>query len=90
MSGSSTGTRMSRSQTLTTLSPMVHGICGFTWAITRLALAAADLTMSTEMPRLQRPWWSGGVTWMRATSSGMRPLSNRAGMSNRGRGVYSP
>ena len=56
MSGSSTGTRMSRSNTLIALSPMVQGMRGLTWAMTRPALAAAALTMSTETPRLQRPW----------------------------------
>ena len=45
------------------------------------------LTMSTEMPRLQRPCSSGGVTWIRATSSGIWPLANRPGMSERKMGV---
>ena len=87
MSGSSTGTRMSRSKTLTKLSPRVQGICGFTWAMTRPALAAAALTMSTEMPRLQRPCSSGGVTWMRATSRGISPALEERGMSEREMGV---
>jgi hypothetical protein len=35
------------------LLPSVRGILGFTWAMTSVAFSAADLTMSTEMPRLQ-------------------------------------
>jgi hypothetical protein len=61
---------------------------GFTWAMTSEAFSAADLTMSTEMPRLQKPLASGGVTWISATSRGRRPLSNRAGC-RRGRSACS-
>jgi len=78
---------MSRSSTLTKLSPRVHGIRGFTWAITKPALAAADFTISTDTPKLQRPRRSGGVTWMSATSIGISPLANRAGISENEMGV---
>ena len=79
MSGSSTGTRMSRSKTLMKLSPIVQGICGLTCAITRPALSAALLTMSTEMPRLQRPCSSGGVTWIKRHVEGHLPAGEEPG-----------
>ncbi len=47
----------------------------------------ALLTMSTETPRLHMPRSSGGVTWIRATSSGNWPLENNRGMSERNKGV---
>jgi hypothetical protein len=78
---------MSRSSRLRKLFPGVQGMFGFTWAITSPALAAAALTMSTEMPRLQRPCRSGGVTWIRATSRGISPLESSRGISDREMGV---
>ena len=68
-------------------SPRVRGMRGFTWAMTSDAFSAALLTMSTDTPRLQTPRSSGGVTWIRATSSGRRPLENRRGISERKMGV---
>ena len=56
---------------------------GLTWAMTSEAFSAALLTMSTETPRLHMPCSSGGVTWIKATSSGSWPELNRRGMSER-------
>ena len=48
---------MSRSRTLTKLSPRVQGIWGLTCAITRPAFAVADFTMLTEIFRLNLQRW---------------------------------
>ena len=45
------------------------------------------MTISTDTPRLQRPCMSGGVTWIKATSRGISPLANSAGMSENEMGV---
>ena len=79
MMGTSTGTRMSSSCTWRNESPSVLGIRGLTWAMTRPAFAAALLTISTDTPRLHIPRPSGGVTWIRAASSGNWPLENKPG-----------
>ena len=68
-------------------SPRVRGMWALTWVTTYLALAAADLTISTETPRLHRPLESGGVTEISATSIGIRPDSNSWGISDRKIGV---
>ena len=39
----------------------MRGIDGLTWAMTSDAFSAADLTMSTDTPRLTMPRSSGGV-----------------------------
>ncbi len=45
--------------------------------MTSEAFSAALLTMSTDTPKLHMPFASGGVTWIRATSSGSWPDSKQ-------------
>ena len=55
----------------------------------RLAVSTAALTMSTETPRLQKPWRSGGLTWIIATSTFTRPFKISCGISERKTGMKS-
>ncbi len=87
MTSSSWAMSMSIPLTWMKLSPKVRGIRSLTWAMTYRALAAADLTMSTETPSEQSPCASGGVTAISATSMGTRPDSNWRGISERKIGV---
>jgi hypothetical protein len=73
--------------TWTKESPRLRGIARLSWATTKPAVSAAALATSTEVPREQKPWASGGETLSRATSTGSRPLRKRAGMSERKTGT---
>ncbi len=86
-SGESCSTMASMASAAMKLSPRVRGMRGLTSAMITRAHSTAGFTMSTETPRLQKPCSSGGVTWMRATSMGTRPLRNRRGTSERKMGV---
>ena len=69
------------------VSPCVQGMFGLTSAMTSEALSMALRVMSTEMPRLTRPWALGGVTCTSAMSRGRLPELNSLGTSERRMGV---
>ena len=87
--GSSTATVAWKRLTWTKESPRLRGTAGLSWATTRRADSAAALATSTEVPREQKPWASGGETLSRATSRGRRPERKRSGMSERKTGTKS-
>ena len=47
------------------------------------AVCTAARVTSTETPSEQKPWRSGGETWMSATSSGRTPARKSCGTSER-------
>ena len=54
-----------------------------------LAFCIAALAQSTLGPRVQKPWLSGGLTCIRATSNEMIFRRNKCGISLRKTGVKS-
>ena len=68
-------------------SPWVRGMCGLTWAMTTRAVCTAASEASTDTPREQKPWWSGGETWTIATSRGSTPRRKSPGTSLRNTGM---
>ena len=69
------------------MSPCTRGIRGFICAMTMDAFSIASMQMSTLMPRLTYPFWSGSDVWMRATSIGIILLRNSCGIRDRNMGV---
>ena len=63
---------MARSIWLTWMkaSPSVRGIDGLNCTITVFAASTAACMASTDTPREQNPWTSGGVTFANTASSG--------------------
>ena len=79
--GSSTATAWSMWSMWISPSPWVRGMRGLIWAITCSAVWTAASEASTETPSEQKPWPSGGETWIRATSSGSTRRRKSAGTS---------
>ncbi len=67
----------------------MRGMFGFTSAMMMSAESTAARTMSTDSPRLTKPWRSGSLTWMSATSTRTRRERMRAGISERKIGMKS-
>ncbi len=84
--GSSTSTIASIWSTWMRPSPWVRGMRGFTWAMTVRAVWTAARVTSTETPREQNPWRSGGDTCTSATSRGRIPVRKSDGTSERNTG----
>jgi hypothetical protein len=85
--GTSLFTKKSMSSTWRKLPPWVRGMKGFTSAATTWAHSTALFTTSTETPSEQKPWASGGLVEMRATSMGSRRERKSPGISERKAGV---
>ena len=77
------------SLTCTIESPSVRGMRGLTSAMMSSAQSTAARTMSTDAPRLTKPWASGGLTWIIATSMRTRRERISSGISDRNTGMKS-
>jgi hypothetical protein len=58
----------------------MSGICLLISPTTRVAWSMAGRATSAQTPRLEKPASFGGVIWTKATSMGICPDSNTAGI----------